>query len=168
MSLDTVFPEMAAGFAESITHAVEVGEAQAWRDEDVPLIAAVCRYARQQFESRQEQLRRAILNGVDVGTFIAQREPELVRLEKLLQDCARSQLAVSSTDGVSVAARELAAELEALGEAVGHFRDLLQKALVRMKPPRQPLDWERVRKAQAAYLEGETKPLERSPQPVGE
>jgi hypothetical protein len=168
MGLDTVFPEIAMGFAETIAHAVEIGEAKQWRDEDIPLIIAVCRYARQKFESRREQLRQVVLNGVDVRGFVAQGEPQLLRLESLLQECVRTRATAGPMEGTSIESPELAAELEALGEAVDRFRDLLQKALAAMQAPRQPLDWERVRQAQAAYREGETKPLERSPQPGGE
>jgi hypothetical protein len=168
MGFGTVLPEMVIGFAETVTHAVEVGEAEDWQDEDLAPIIAACREVGQKFESMEEKLRQSLLHGVDVATFVARSEPPLLRLERLLVEQARIQAEMGrSSEGSSVEAPELVAEFTAMGQAVGRFRDLLKNAISAMKAPRHLIDGKRFQEAQAAYLRGETQPFQSAPEPSG-
>ncbi len=57
MGFGTVFPEMVMEFAETVTHAVEVGEKNEWSAEDVRQVAKACQETRQKFRSLEAMLR---------------------------------------------------------------------------------------------------------------
>jgi hypothetical protein len=157
MSISAVFPEVAMGFAESVTHAVAAAEKAQWSDEDVRQVRLACREVRQKFEWMDQIVRRALVDGVDAATFVAQAETHRTRLDRLLLQFSAIQAAARSDDG------EFVVEFEGMGKAISRVRDLLNEVLTKMKTPRRPIDWQRVEEAQAAYVRGETKPFKRAP-----
>jgi hypothetical protein len=168
MTFGTVFPEMAMGFAESVTHAVQVAETKEWSAEDVRQVVAACREVRQKFDAMGRLLRDALVEGVDAATFVRQEEPHLARLEKLLSQHAAILAEADRIQAPQSGHGEFLAEFEAMGKAMSGVRDLLRQALSAMTTPRRPVDWQRVQEAQAAHVRGETRPLEATPAPNGD
>ena len=164
MVFGTVFPEMVMEFAETVTHAVEIGEKEEeWSAEDVRHVAVACRETGEKFGSMQEMLRNALTGGVDVAAFVKQEGPRLARLDKLLLRHSAILAEADRLQALSPETREVVADFEAMGRAMSLFRDLLKEALSKMTTPRFPIDWQRVEEAQAAVGRRETKPFHRTP-----
>jgi hypothetical protein len=159
MVVSTVFPDLMMDFTEAITKAVEVAEFEKWSPEDALQIAVACRELRQKMESFEEQLRRVLVQGVEVATFKARFGPLLSRWEKLASRHAAWLKKMGHVQGTAPAVAEAFTEFELLARTVGRVLDLLRNALDIADAPHSPIDWERVRAAQAAYLKGQTKPL---------
>jgi hypothetical protein len=165
MGYSTVFPEMVMGFAETVTHAVEVGESNKWSEEDARQITAACRETGDKFRSLEQILRLRLTEGVNAATFLKEEQLRLARLDKLLSQHAAALTESDRLQRVPSEALELIAAFEELGKTIARFRDLLKTAISKMNTPRRPVDWQRVQEAQAAFGKGETKPLDGTPDP---
>src|SRR5947209_3145470 len=97
MSLETVFPDMVVGFAETIAKTVELNEQNAmrrgaampgpyyeWWKEDVLRVTTACREVREKVETAKESIRQRLMSGVEVASFLATREPVVSRLDSII------------------------------------------------------------------------------------
>jgi hypothetical protein len=165
MTTDTILPEVVMDVGETVTRAVETKEKKDWSVEDLKLIANLARLTRDRFAAATVVLHEKLGQGVNAATFLKREEPRFPRLDKLVQRhcvllAVLDRLQADATDpDFSSAARELTAVWEETGKAMSGLRDLLAEALAMMKAPRRPVDWERIRQAQAAFAQGETKPF---------
>jgi hypothetical protein len=152
MVVSTVFPEMMMKFAETITQVVGTGQSATLPPEDAHQIAAVCREIRLRMESFEKTRRQELAHGVDVATFKAKVGLILPQVEKLAAEMEHAQ-------GVAPEGSEVAAEFALLAQAVARIRDLFRNIVAILNAPRPPIDWKRVKDAQAAYSKGDTKPF---------
>ncbi len=158
----TVIPRMVIGFAETITHEVEIEETPEWHGEDAAKMADECREVREKLDALRIGLEKSLANGIVANTFIDAYEPTVPRLEKLVERGNRAGARLQNLQITSALDRDYVEEFGAMTKAAERYLALVRKTLAVMRPADRPIDWEEVRKAQAAHGRRESRPLRMS------
>jgi hypothetical protein len=156
MATATVFPDLAVGLVEKMAEAFGDHKVQELPPEEIAAATSICRAIRHLFTAARHSVERSLSEGVDVKAFTARYDPTLSSLELISVSVAR--VAASAGPAPDLAG-EFLSELRALGGDVADLQHLLGEALSKAKAPLRPIDWDRVREAEAAYARGETKPV---------
>ncbi len=159
MSCSAVFPERVREFAENVTHAVEDWQDKDWSEEDIRQISELCQKALEKVTATEDSLQEELKSGVDSAAFIKRTNPLLDRINKLLDGEWVSLSEPDRFQAKTVAGHKLLADFNDLGRAIARVRDLLKEAFLKMSAPRQPIDWQRVQEAKAAFTNGATRPF---------
>ncbi|HEV3256510.1 MAG TPA: hypothetical protein VG013_06510 [Gemmataceae bacterium] len=157
-----VYPVLASGLIDTITHVMLAGRVEESSAEAVGEAAALCRQARRAVKAIRDEQEQTLGDGRQAREFVDQMDPlaqmlgrGLAILSRLVDDLGDRDLTPPMTEFLS--------EAQALVREAGDLHGLLAEALVKAKAPPHPIDWDRARDAEAAFTRGETKPFQRHP-----
>ena len=153
-----VLPILATGQLDTIFRAVQAGPIRDWPAEAIQLVIAQCRQAVSAIQIARRSYDALLRQGTDANSFVAQTEPFLRTLRSVP---AESSKVLEQFKGqvLEPPLRELWSAFVAMTLEAADLIGFLETAIATANLPSKPIDWERVRQAEEAYMRGETKPF---------
>lgn len=159
MAVATFETAIAAGTAESLDRIfASVEELSA---EDVDTTLAVCNFIQTLFQRARASIENALRQGVDAKAFVARYERAVSTLDTV-KGAINRVLARLKGSRLPARGKELISRYEDLDTDLASLRQFLLEALEKAKKPLRPIDWQRVREVEEAYVRGETKPFRKT------
>jgi hypothetical protein len=153
--------DLALGIAEKVNAAFAAGQVEQLQADEFAASSATCRFLRDLFEKARRSIEATLSAGVDARAFAAHYGGAVAGLDGMLQTVERI-VAHAQDRQLSQAAGQFLADYQELGRAMADLRGLLVEALAKAGAPTRPVDWDRIRAAEAAHARGETKPFQRT------
>jgi hypothetical protein len=158
MASATFIPDLAAGLAETLSDNVEKVEELSTKDVQAALL--VCTFMQTLLKMARGSIESSLRQGVDARAFASTYERSIAGLDSASKAVGRL-LQRGHPRHWPILGEELLSGYEDLAADLAKLRQFLVEAVAKAKAPPRPLDWERVRQAEAAYGRGETKPFDK-------
>jgi hypothetical protein len=157
-----VYPVFASGLIDTIANAMGAEPVEEWPADALEQGAAFCRQARGLVKGIREELEQVLRKGKEAKALVAEIEPAAQALGKALASLS-SRLDENGGRPSNPKAESFLSECEALVREAADFQSTLTEVLARAAAPLPPIDWNRVKEAEEAFVRGETRPFQRTP-----
>ncbi|HWG47076.1 MAG TPA: hypothetical protein VN688_30205 [Gemmataceae bacterium] len=159
MAPATFETDLAVGFTGTLNEILEKMEVLSTKDVHTAIL--VCNFIHNLFKDARRGIENGLRQGVEARSFATTYERAVAELDRVRGAVARV-LEKARTSHLPTLGEEFISSYEDLTADLDRLRQFLAEAVIKAKAPPRPIDWDRVREADAAYARGETMPFLKS------